>query len=273
MRRFLIALLLCARPAPRAPRSASRTSPRCGANATTSSSATAWWSACRHRRHVAQRPVHRAGDQGDARSHGDQRPRQGPAQSQRRRGDRHRRPARPAWTSAPARRHRFVARRRDLADGRHAAAHPLTGADGNIYATRKARSRSPASTSPVRRRRCRKACRPRGRSPTARSSNADPSAAGRTADDPRTEKSRRHDGGAHRRRGQRLFAAAIPPAVAFEMAPARSSCSGRRRSASPDTWRRSANCRSSPTPSARVVIDSRTGTVVIGQDVQIPRWR
>ena len=42
-----------------------------------------------------------------------------------------------------------------------------------------------------------------------------------------------------------------------------------RMSALRGSWPRSANCRSSPDMAARVVLDARTGTVVIGQDVQI----
>ena len=95
-------------------------------------------------------------------------------------------------------------------------------------------------------------------------------AARRTAADPGIEEPRLQHRGADRRRDQRLFEAAVPAAARRSRWTAGpSNCSARRTSASTRYMAEIGELAVEPDTAARVVLDARTGTVVIGQDVQI----
>ena len=116
----IIGAFACCLAASARPRSASRTSPRCRACATISSSATGWSSAFRVGRHAAQFDLHRAGPAVDAGSHGHQRARARPAHAQRRRRAGHRQSAAFYPAGSAHRRHRFFAWRCNVTLWRHA---------------------------------------------------------------------------------------------------------------------------------------------------------
>jgi hypothetical protein len=122
-------------PAPRPAPNASRISPASAACATTSWSATAWWSASTAPATRPPRPLHGAEHHQHARQ-----PRRhaaaGPvaAAQERRRGDGHRQPAALRAAGPADRRHRVVDGQRPLPQGRHPGDDALKGVDGQVYA-------------------------------------------------------------------------------------------------------------------------------------------
>ena len=78
----------------------------------------------RHRRHAQQHPLHQAVAAGDARAHGRQHPRRHHPHRQRRRRDGHRQPAGLRHPGHADGRHGLRARRRQEPAGRHPARHP-----------------------------------------------------------------------------------------------------------------------------------------------------
>ena len=232
----------------------------------------------RHRRQPAQLALHRAVAAVDARPHGHQRAQRQRAHAQRRRRDRHGQPAglrrqRARASTSPSPR---SATPRSLAGGTLVMT-PLTGADGEIYAV----AQGPVAVSgfprsgkaetltqgvptdrPHPQRRARRARGRRPASPTRTTlvlelRNPDFTTAVRVADAINAYTAQRFGVQVAREHDLRTIVAA----------------SGRPTSAPRASSPRSATCSCEPDAPARVVVDERTGTIVIGKDVQISTRR